>query len=232
MTRRKLWLIVVVFLVLSFIWEINISESVTAADLPSELGFASLDKCKKPTINIIEKDRLLICVYPPDELDGKYIIRPRCDNLNLTLKCDKLTFAMTYSLFGPIVIGCPDRDQKFTPVEIFTDVIKASKNIPLCVPCAVSDFYLLTPKSENTQCTISGRYSTKGIIDPALRAWENKFPGKEYQPDPKYKPGPDDYCFDSKGLIQLQEVDIKLPELKTLVVFDPKSGKPSLVPVR
>jgi len=193
------------------------------------------EPAKEPIINLIEDDRVLVCIYPPAELDGKYIIRPRCDNINLNLQCSGVKPTRKYPMFGPIVIACPDQDKNFTPEEIYTDVILASKDKPICVPCSISDFFVLNPdeKDNYEKCGISGRFYTKGIRDPAVVAWErdNSKSISEFKPDPEYRRDLDEYCFNKESgfLLDLEDgIDLELPTIKASVVFEPKSGKPFL----
>jgi len=182
------------------------------------------------------EDTVTVCVKPG--LNGKYIIRPRCDNINLKLQCNGDTPARKYSMYGAVVMDCPEKEDKKLKTTVgkkYTDVVKVKKGESLCVQCSLSDLYQLNPAdiSKYSDCQISGTFDTGEIKDPELLVWKRKKENKgkkdsEYKPASTLNLGDDDYCYNQEtGLFdELVAVNLKVPAVKASVKF--KSKKPYL----
>jgi hypothetical protein len=158
-----------------------------------------------------------VCVTPGEDLAGKYIVRPRCDNVNLLF--NGVSPTRRYPLFKPVGIICPDPANPGNPVlwseedDQTIDVVEADPNVTLCIQCSMNDFYVFDPQDNPpyvdglAEVSVSGRYVTKGIIDPD-------------PPDPSLSTQPDTnntlWCLEDDGRVDVTPVDQQIPPITLL----------------
>jgi len=146
----------------------------------------------------IKDAEVTVCVTPDaDILGGKFIIRPRCDNINLTLRCppgnpssgsEELTgrgIGQKLLVERALGIECPSRtscnentsDCKDDLIDVIQVPSNADSIVPLCVTCALPSRFDLSPPGLGIQngrqdgitvpCSLEARFVTTGIRDPA-----------------------------------------------------------------
>ena len=141
-------------------------------------------------VSDIQEAEVNFCVTPDTDnsLLGKFIIKPRCDNINLVLRCplggnEKKSANIIKPIplvEKPIGIQCPPatpcNDDDPSCRDDHIDVIQVLGPSPLCVTCALPRRFDLSPGSlglvngrhegKVVQCSLEAMYSTKGITDP------------------------------------------------------------------
>lgn len=140
-----------------------------------------------PNIQITAKDKIRICVTPHASLAGKYIVRPRCDNVNLVLRCppggDEVkpiqVVGRAVAIACPPVNPCDPESEDPQCRDDHIDIVKVPEDAfnirPLCVECPIADYFdisdqqlgIVKGKGEGitVACSIEGSYQTFGFKD-------------------------------------------------------------------
>jgi hypothetical protein len=106
-----------------------------------------------------------------DTADVIFAIRPTCSNINLLLTAPEgyPEPIRRCPIYQPVGIACPD----LTNPDPLIDVVQwGPETPPLCVECPLNDLYVLDPNElgigvgGSATYDLSGRFVTKGIVDP------------------------------------------------------------------
>lgn len=197
-------------------------------------GIASAEiNLEESGIHVTGIDQVTVCVTPEASYAGNFIIRPRCDNINLRLKCGQ---GNNYRNIKPIMaldravgITCPPQspcEDEQSCEDHFFDVVKVpDPPEALCVTCPVSSRFDLDPREmgipinhpgKTRGCIIEGEFKTTGIRDPS--------PPDILYADPTYdRSGTGMWCLDEEGKVPLVEIEEALDPADVFFTF-PKGG--------